>query len=222
MVDAMQVTTGTQKPCMSRRKPEQYLRKTAEVRLACTSKQLNQLFLQFDPGVSWFYRSTCFSLLQEFLHYRWVSDSTEVRLGTRDSELFSGLFADAWNKLEQYARFKTRSCANVFVVTGPLYLPSLAEDGKNYINYQVIGPQNVAVPSHFFKVRWSSVCTIQVIAVRCNNLCGSTMEIAWSTFSCCALYHDGIANEANEFVFIGKTSVLRSLSQNVWYINACL
>ena len=37
--------------------------------------------------------------------------------------------------------------------TGPLYLPKAdPEDGKNYIKYQVIGKNNVAVPTHFFKV----------------------------------------------------------------------
>ncbi|XP_055346373.1 endonuclease G, mitochondrial-like [Paramacrobiotus metropolitanus] len=62
-----------------------------------------------------------------------------------------GFNRDAWNKLEQYARFKTKSCSNVYVLTGPLYLPSMLEDGKTYVKYQVIGMSNVAVPTHFFK-----------------------------------------------------------------------
>jgi hypothetical protein len=64
------------------------------------------------------------------------------------------VLADAWNKLEQYTRSKTKSHVNVFVMTGPLYLPSRLEDGHTYIKYQVIGPNNVAVPTHFFKVSW--------------------------------------------------------------------
>ena len=41
---------------------------------------------------------------------------------------------------------------NVWVCTGPLYLPRKEEDGKLYVKYQVIGASNVAVPTHFFKV----------------------------------------------------------------------
>jgi endonuclease G, mitochondrial len=31
-------------------------------------------------------------------------------------------------------------------------LPKIALDGKRYVSYQVIGPNDVAVPTHFFKV----------------------------------------------------------------------
>ncbi len=40
----------------------------------------------------------------------------------------------------------------VCVVTGPLYLPQEMPDGKRYVTYQVIGTNDVAVPTHFFKV----------------------------------------------------------------------
>jgi len=41
----------------------------------------------------------------------------------------------------------------VYVCTGPLYLPKKdPNDGKNYVKYQVIGDNQVAVPTHFFKV----------------------------------------------------------------------
>jgi endonuclease G len=33
-----------------------------------------------------------------------------------------------------------------------LYLPNLVENGKKYVKYEVIGPNDVAVPTHFFKV----------------------------------------------------------------------
>ncbi|XP_059486272.1 endonuclease G, mitochondrial isoform X2 [Neocloeon triangulifer] len=48
--------------------------------------------------------------------------------------------------------FQTWHHRNVYVCTGPLYLPKLEADGKSYIKYQVIGKNNVAVPTHFFKV----------------------------------------------------------------------
>ena len=42
---------------------------------------------------------------------------------------------------------------NVYVCTGPLYLPKVdPSDGKSYVRFQVIGQNNVAVPTHFFKV----------------------------------------------------------------------
>uniref|UniRef100_A0A8R1DTQ7 NUC domain-containing protein n=1 Tax=Caenorhabditis japonica TaxID=281687 RepID=A0A8R1DTQ7_CAEJA len=41
---------------------------------------------------------------------------------------------------------------NSYIITGPLYLPKQETDGKKYVKYQVIGDNNVAVPTHFFKV----------------------------------------------------------------------
>lgn len=58
----------------------------------------------------------------------------------------------AWNKLEQHCRTLTKQYFNVFVCTGPLYLPRQEVDGKMYVHYQVIGRNHVAVPTHFFKV----------------------------------------------------------------------
>ena len=36
--------------------------------------------------------------------------------------------------------------------TGPLYLPEVEADGKKYVKYEVIGKNNVAVPTHYFKL----------------------------------------------------------------------
>uniref|UniRef100_A0A8C2V273 Endonuclease n=2 Tax=Chinchilla lanigera TaxID=34839 RepID=A0A8C2V273_CHILA len=58
----------------------------------------------------------------------------------------------AWNNLEKYSRSLTRSYQNVYVCTGPLFLPRTEADGKSYVKYQVIGRNHVAVPTHFFKV----------------------------------------------------------------------
>jgi endonuclease G len=56
-----------------------------------------------------------------------------------------------WPKFEQYVRDLTKDYAHVYVVTGPLYLP-YQEKGGRFVKYRVIGPNDVAVPSHFFKV----------------------------------------------------------------------
>lgn len=63
-----------------------------------------------------------------------------------------GFNRDAWNNLEKYTRGMTKRYDNVYVCSGPLYLPRRESDGKYYVKYEVIGQNNVAVPTHFFKV----------------------------------------------------------------------
>ncbi|XP_068594892.1 endonuclease G, mitochondrial [Brachionichthys hirsutus] len=58
----------------------------------------------------------------------------------------------AWNNLEKMCRSLTKHYLNVYVCTGPLYLPRQEADGKLYVRYQVVGQNHVAVPTHFFKV----------------------------------------------------------------------
>ena len=53
------------------------------------------------------------------------------------------------------------------MVTGPLFLPYYEEDGRRYFRYEVIGNNNVAVPTHCFKV----------IAVEVDS--GSLQRKAW-------------------------------------------
>lgn len=63
-----------------------------------------------------------------------------------------GFNRDSWNRLEKHVRKLTKIYKNVYVCTGPLYLPRKEADGKTYVKYEVIGPNTVAVPTHFFKV----------------------------------------------------------------------
>lgn len=56
-----------------------------------------------------------------------------------------------WSKLEKYARDLTKEYKNIYVITGPLYLP-YKEGKRRFVKYQVIGEDDIAVPSHFFKV----------------------------------------------------------------------
>ncbi|KAK3088642.1 hypothetical protein FSP39_021792 [Pinctada imbricata] len=64
-----------------------------------------------------------------------------------------GFNRDIWNDLEKYVRSVGRKSRNLYVCTGPLYLPRKDPyDGKQYVKYEVIGKNNVAVPTHFFKV----------------------------------------------------------------------
>lgn len=56
-----------------------------------------------------------------------------------------------WNKLEKRVRDLTKE-QNIFVITGTLYLPYTESDGKRFVKYQVIGKNDVAVPSQFYEV----------------------------------------------------------------------
>ena len=56
-----------------------------------------------------------------------------------------------WDKLDKHVRDLTKDYQHVYVTTGPLYLPYNEKNGR-FIKYRVIGPNDVAVPSHFFKV----------------------------------------------------------------------
>ncbi|XP_027195352.2 endonuclease G, mitochondrial-like [Dermatophagoides pteronyssinus] len=66
-----------------------------------------------------------------------------------------GFNRDKWNDLEKYCRRKVRELksSGIWICTGPLYLPQKdTTSGKHFINYEVIGHNHVAVPTHFFKV----------------------------------------------------------------------
>jgi len=80
-----------------------------------------------------------------------IMDETFL-LSNMAPQVGQGFNRDKWEHLERYVRGLTKIFKNVYVCTGPLYLPRLGEDGKNYVKYQVIGQNNVAVPTHFFKV----------------------------------------------------------------------
>ncbi|XP_011869319.1 PREDICTED: endonuclease G, mitochondrial [Vollenhovia emeryi] len=63
-----------------------------------------------------------------------------------------GFNRDSWNRLEKHVRKLTNVYKDVYVCTGPLYLPKREADGKKYVRYEVIGANHVAVPTHFYKV----------------------------------------------------------------------
>ncbi|NWV70535.1 EXOG Nuclease, partial [Malurus elegans] len=60
--------------------------------------------------------------------------------------------AGFWNRMEMYCRELTERFEDVWVVSGPLTLPQTNGDGKKSVTYQVIGKDDVAVPSHLYKV----------------------------------------------------------------------
>ncbi|KAF9210148.1 nuclease [Haplosporangium sp. Z 27] len=66
----------------------------------------------------------------------------------------SGFNRDYWAHFENFCRTLTKKYRDVYVFTGPLYLPHQdPTDGKFYVKHEVIGnPPNIGVPTHFFKV----------------------------------------------------------------------
>ncbi len=56
-----------------------------------------------------------------------------------------------WRKLESHLRTLVKTKGPLQVITGPLFL-SYEKEGKRFVTYQVIGNNEVAVPTHFFKV----------------------------------------------------------------------
>lgn len=57
-----------------------------------------------------------------------------------------------WLKLEKHVRDLTQSYDRVYAITGPLFLAKTEKDGKRYVHYEVIGANEIAVPTHYFKV----------------------------------------------------------------------
>lgn len=63
-----------------------------------------------------------------------------------------GFNRNYWFYFEEFVRSLTTNFDDVYVITGPLYLPKIQEDGRYYVKYEVIGdPPNTAVPTHFYK-----------------------------------------------------------------------
>lgn len=82
-------------------------------------------------------------------HHEWME---QTFLLTNISPQTPTLNQITWNNLEKYTRSLTHHYQDVYVCSGPLYLPIREDDGKLYVKYQVLEPNHVAVPTHFFKV----------------------------------------------------------------------
>ena len=57
-----------------------------------------------------------------------------------------------WNRMEMHVRDLVRQYGAAIVYSGPVFSPVQEADGKKYVKYQVIGENEVAVPTHLFKV----------------------------------------------------------------------
>jgi len=57
-----------------------------------------------------------------------------------------------WAKFEKHVRNLTNAFKDVYIISGGLYIPYEDIDGKRYVKYEVFGENNIAVPTHYFKV----------------------------------------------------------------------
>lgn len=53
-----------------------------------------------------------------------------------------------WNRMEIYCRDLTKSFDDVWVTSGPLFLPTKGEDGKKIVTYQVFGNTDTYTHAH--------------------------------------------------------------------------
>lgn len=71
---------------------------------------------------------------------------------TNISPQLHDLNAGPWKRLEAYVRWRANRSKNLYVISGPLYLPMRARDGNLYVTYRVLGNNHISVPTHYFKV----------------------------------------------------------------------
>lgn len=90
-----------------------------------------------------------------------------------------------WKRLENKIRDLITNNLCVEIFTGTLFIPELHSDGKKRIVYEVIGKNNVAVPSELFKVIFVHAHHggITKLACRMRNEIpkGNILEHSWTT-----------------------------------------
>lgn len=146
--------------CRTRNASWVYERITSES-LSGTVDRKNSSFKE-DPAIPEPFRST----LSDFKgsgfdrgHLAPAADHTSTQEGMSETFYLSNMSPQNaqfnrgyWASLEKHVRDLTKTYAVVEVFTGPLYLPEEDQDGTKWVRYQVIGKNDVAVPTHFFKV----------------------------------------------------------------------
>ncbi|XP_033098064.1 nuclease EXOG, mitochondrial-like [Anneissia japonica] len=92
-------------------------------------------------------------------HMAPASDSKYSQAAMDETFLFSNIVPqdidnndDFWGPFESYCRDLTQRFDDVRIITGPLFVPSLKEDGKLFMKYEVVGAHQVAVPTHLYKI----------------------------------------------------------------------
>ncbi len=83
-------------------------------------------------------------------HSQQAMDET-FYLSNMSPQVGKGFNRGYWRLLEERIRKVAKENIGVHVVTGTLFLPKGEKNGERYVQYPVIGPNDVAVPTHYFK-----------------------------------------------------------------------
>lgn len=81
------------------------------------------------------------------LAYDYLNTFYLTNMAPQHFQINSGI----WNLLETHVRTLTTEHRNVYVCSGPLFKPSDYSNNSKFVYYEVIGENQVAVPTHFFK-----------------------------------------------------------------------
>jgi nuclease EXOG len=81
--------------------------------------------------------------------------NVDILLGSNVLPQDSSMNVRLWSTLESFIRQLVLSdkFKNVYVATGPLFLPKYDEASKkNIVKYEVVSEKNIAIPTHLYKV----------------------------------------------------------------------
>ena len=76
-------------------------------------------------------------------------------LGTNTApQVGAGFNQDYWARFEQFIRQLKKDCSDVYIITGPLFLPTKKTDSAWQAGWSFLGtaPKLMSVPTHYFKV----------------------------------------------------------------------
>jgi len=76
-------------------------------------------------------------------------------LGTNTApQVGAGFNQDYWARFEQFIRQLRKDCSDVYIITGPLFLPAKKTDNAWQAGWSFLGtaPKLMSVPTHYFKV----------------------------------------------------------------------
>ncbi|KAE8149949.1 hypothetical protein BDV25DRAFT_172522 [Aspergillus avenaceus] len=85
---------------------------------------------------------------------KWSQDACDstFKMSNMCPQVGVGFNRHYWAYFEAFCQRLTTKYPSVRVITGPLYMPEKGDDGKYRVSYEVIGKNNVAVPTHFYKI----------------------------------------------------------------------
>jgi endonuclease G len=62
------------------------------------------------------------------------------------------LYRDYWARFEKFVKDVSKSCKDVYVVTGPLWMPTQDAEGKWVMKHDMIGEEGLLVLPHTWPI----------------------------------------------------------------------